>query len=117
MRDGQKRRLRAQLRITPRRSAMKQQVRRAAVARNFDVAPQDLLRVPGAERFHRRFLRGEPSGKVYRRDAAPAAVCDLAVSEHALDESIAVALDGGGDSVDVGDVKPESDDAHESSPA
>ena len=51
-------------------AAVQLQLRRAAAANDFDVAPEHAQRSPGAERLHRRFFRGEAAGKVNRRDAA-----------------------------------------------
>ena len=72
---------------------MKLQLRRSAAPDHLDITPQHLLRVSRAERFHRRFLRGEPAGKMDRGIAASLAVGDLAVSEDATKEAITVTLD------------------------
>src|SRR5438093_1736418 len=82
--------------------AMKVQAWRAAGAEHLHVAPQHTERMPGAERFHRGFLRGEASGKMNGRLAAAGAVGDLALSEDAAEETIAVPLDDVGDAVYVG---------------
>ena len=91
-------------------AAVKLQLRRAAAADDFDVAPEHALRVAGAERLHRRFLGREAAGEMNRRHAAPRAVRDFALGEDAVQEAVAVALDRGGDAMDVGGVEPESDD-------
>lgn len=84
---------------------------------DLDVAPENLLCVSRAERLHSRLFSGKPSREVNRRNAASQAVGHFAVGEDASQKSIAVTLDGIGDPVDVRDVEPESDDAHEPSPA
>ena len=92
------------------RAAVKMQLRRAAFAYHLDVPPQDLLGMSGAERLHRRFLCGEAPGKMDFRVTSPLAVGDLTLCKHALQETIAEALDGVRDPRDVGrvDAKPEN---------
>ena len=72
--------------------------------------------MPGPQRFHRRFLRGESTGKMDGRDAAKAAVFDFARRENTLQESIAVPLDRIGNPIDVGGVETQADDVWHDSP-
>ena len=54
---------------TPGGAAVQLQPGRTVAPDDLDVAPQHALRMAGAERFHRRFLRGEP---LRPRSASPA---------------------------------------------
>ena len=115
MSDRQLRRSTADFREAPRGAAVQLQLRGTpGPADDLDVAPEHALRVPGAERFHRGFLRSKAAGKMNRGVAPPHAVRDFTFGEDAVCESLAVALDGGGDSWDVGGVEPESDNGHAS---
>ena len=89
---------------------MQEELRGTAPAHDLDVAPQHALRVSGAERFHRCFLGGESAGKMNRGNAPTPAVSDLALGENAVNESIAVALDGLRNAIDVGRVDSQPDD-------
>ena len=91
-------------------AAVQLQLRRTAAADHLDVAPEHALRVAGAERFHRRFFRGEPPGEMDGRHAAAHAVRDFALGEDAAEKPVAVALDRVGDAADVGGVEAETDD-------
>jgi YfiH family protein len=86
------------------------ETRRAAAPHHFDAAPQHILRVSGAEGLHRRFLRREASGKMNGWVPSLHAVRDFAVREDPLNEPLAVALDGGGNSRNVRSVNAESND-------
>ena len=66
----------------------------------------------GAERLHRRFLRGKPRGERRRRVAPTPAVRDFPLSEHAVNEPVAIALDGLSDAADLGRVDPGSYNFH-----
>ena len=92
------------------RAAVKPQLRRPARrAHDLDVAPQHALRVAGAERLHRRFLRREPAGEMGRRVPAPRRVRNFAVGEDAAQKSIAVARDRRFDAVDFGRIHSDTD--------
>jgi len=94
---------------------MQLELRRTAwLSDHFDVTPEDALRVAGAERLHRGFLRREPAGKMHRRIAAAHAVRDFAGGEDPMREAIAVAIDAGGDAGNFRRVEPESDNGHAS---
>ena len=89
---------------------MQLQLRRTAVADDLDIAPEDARRMSCAERFHRRFFRGEPAGKMNRRNPSARAVDDLAIRENAAQETVSIPLDSLGNPVDVGGVEAEADD-------
>ena len=111
--DREFRRAAADFREAPGRAAVQLQLRRTArLADHFDVAPQDALRMPGAERFHRRLFRGEPAGKVNGGLAPARAVRDFTVGKNPLRKSIAVAVDRGGNTRNFGRVEPKPDDGH-----
>jgi hypothetical protein len=115
MSDRQLRGLAADLRETLRGAAVQPELRRTAGLPDYlDVSPQHPLRMAGAERFHRGFFRGEPAGEMNRRMAAAHAIRDFAFRENAMRESLAVALDGGGDPWNLRGVESESDDGHAS---
>lgn len=114
VRDRQERRPRSHGGESPRRAAMKVQLRRPAAADDFDVAPEHVLRVAGAEGFHRRFFGCESPGKVNRRFAPAQAVRDFVVGEHALAETIAVTVERGGNARDVGRVEADADNGQHS---
>lgn len=95
---------------SPRRPTMEAQSRRTAVANDLDVAPEDLLRVAGTERFHPRFLCCKPPGKVNRGLASTPAVRNFAIGEHPPQEPLAIPLNGGGDARDFGRVKSQAND-------
>ena len=88
---------------------MKLQLRRPAVADDLDIAPEDFLRVSGAERFHAGFLCREPAGKMDSRHAPACAVRNFAVGKNAPDEPFAVPFDGGGNPGDFGGVETKAD--------
>lgn len=113
MTDRELRGTAADFREAPRGAAVQLELRRTArLADDLDVAPQHALRVAGAERFHRGFLRGEAAGEVNRGIAAAHAVCDFAFGEYAVRKTIAVAVDGGGDAGNFRGVEPESNNGH-----
>ena len=112
MRDGDERGSAAHGGEPARGAPVQPQLRWTAVSHDLDVAPQDAVRVAGSQGLHGGFLGRESAGKVRRRHAAPHAVGHFALGEDTMGESLAVALDGGGDTGDVGGVKPESDDVH-----
>lgn len=110
MRDREERGAAAHRREATAGPAVQVELRRAAAAHDFDVAPQHALRVSGAERLHRRFLGGEAAGKMDRRNAAAPAVGDFAVGENAVNEPIAVSLDRLRNAIDVGRIESQPDD-------
>jgi polyphenol oxidase len=86
------------------------QLRRPTPADHLDVTPHHSERMPRAERLHRRFFYGETAGEVGRGTATPEAVGDLVIGEDAVEEPVAIALDGARNTRDVGGVQPDSDD-------
>lgn len=86
------------------------ELRRSAAADDLDVAPEHTLRMTGAERFHRRLFRREPSGEMDGGLPSPHAVRDLPVGKEPLSEPLAIPFDRGGDSRDVGSVDSKADD-------
>src|ERR1700704_4280264 len=90
-------------------AAVQLQLRGTAAADHFHVAPENAVRVAGAERFHRRLFGGETPGEMNRGVAATHAVRDFVVREDAMSEALAVALDAGGDAGDVRSVEADSD--------
>ena len=96
-----------------RSAAVQLQLRRTAgSADDFDVTPQDRLRVPCAEGLHRCFLRREPAGEMNGRIVSAHAVRHFSLSEDAMREPFAVAFDRGSDTRDVGRVEAQSNDGH-----
>src|SRR6185503_13126141 len=95
-----------------RRAALEPELRRAAAPEHLDAAPVHPARMAGAERLHRCFLRGKPGGKRRDRVAPATAVCDLLLGEHALDEAVAVAVDGIANAGDLGCINARADDVH-----
>ena len=96
-------------------ASMQLQLRRTArQADHFDVAPQDALRMSGAERFHRSLFRGEPAGEVNSGFAPARAVRDFTVGKNPPGKSIAIAVDRGGDTRNFRRVESEPDDGHAS---
>jgi hypothetical protein len=107
--DGQQRGFGADCSKASRCAPMKPQLRRAAVTDDLDVAPQDVLGVPGAKRFHRGFLGGEAAGEVDGRFLAAHAVFDFTIGEHAMQEPIAISFNGRRDSRDIRCVETKTD--------
>ncbi len=110
MREREERRTGPHRVEAPPRTAVEFELRRAVSTHNFDVAPPHLLRVPGAERLHCRFLRGEASGKMNSRLAATPVVRNLPIREDPLDEAFAVAFNRADDAGDVRGIDAEADD-------
>ncbi len=69
--------------------------------------------MPGAERFHRCFLRREPAGEVRNRITPARTISNLAVGEDPPEEAIPIFRIGRCDAGDVGGVQPEPDDVHD----
>ena len=84
---------------------------------HFDVAPEHLLRMPGAERLHPGFFGGEPAGEMDRGHAAPCTVRNLSLCEDAAQEPVAEPFDGGRDAVDFRGVEAEPDDVGHGRPS
>src|SRR5262245_19245947 len=110
MRDGDQRGAAADRREPAAGPAVEVQLRRPAAPYDFDVAPQNALRVAGAQRLHRRFLGREAAGEVNRWHTPPAAVRNLVVAEDPQHETIAVPFDGLGDTMNVRGIDPEPND-------
>lgn len=110
MGDGQQRGSGAQGGKMTSGAAVELELRRTAATDHFDIAPEDLLRVTGAERLHRGFLGGKSSRKMDRRLPPSHAISNLAVGEHALQETVAKSFDRRGDPRDVGGIEPQTDD-------
>src|SRR5579872_1518085 len=110
MRNRQERRSAADCGKTPPRAAVQLELRRPAMPDDLDVAPEDAVRMAGAQRLHRGFLGGEAAGKMDRRHTAPRAVGNLTVREDPAEKSVAVPLDRVGDAVNVGGVETDADD-------
>jgi hypothetical protein len=110
--DGQKRAAGVHSRETARRAPVEPQLRRSAGANYFNIAPEDALRMPRAERFHRRLLRRETAGKVRRGIAAPRGIRNLALGKDAVQKPIAEPRDGGFNSIDLGGIHADADNIH-----
>jgi hypothetical protein len=109
VRDGQQRGFGADCSEPSRCASMQPELRRAAVTDDLDVAPQDVLSMPGAERFHRGFLGGEAAGEVDGRFLAARAVFDFTIGEHAMQEPIAISFNGRRDPRDIRCVEAKTD--------
>ena len=83
---------------------------RSTAANNLDATPEHILRVTGAQCFHRSFLRSESSGKMNLRVSAPHAVRNLSFCEESLNESVAIPGDGRCDARDIRRVDAKADD-------
>ena len=104
MGDGQEGRLRAECVESSFGAPMKLQLRGAAMTDDLHSAPQDVLRMPGAEGLHRRFLGRKSSRKVNRRHAPAVAVRHFTIGEDAPEKPVAVLVDGVRDAADIGGV-------------
>jgi hypothetical protein len=109
---GQKRAAGLQPLETACRAPVKPQLRRSAGANHFNIAPEDALRVPCAEGFHRRFLRSETAGEVRRGVAAPRGIRNLAFGKHAVQKPVAEPRDGGFNPIDLGGIHADADNIH-----
>lgn len=117
MRDGQERRPATDGLEPPACAAVKQEPGRTVTAHDFDIAPEHALRVPRAERLHGRLFRRKAAGEMNRRHAPPLAIRDFAFGEDAVQEAVAVACNGCGNTRDVRGVETETDDVGHASPA
>lgn len=112
VRDGEQRPQHAHLFGAAGGSPMQPQLRWTSQAEHLDVFPQYAARMTRAERFHGRFLRGKPSGKM-RRGMSPArTIGDLSVGEDATKKPFAVPREHVGHARNVGGVKPQADNVH-----
>ncbi len=82
----------------------------AGQIRHFDVYPAHAVPPARAERFHRRFLHSESSGVAFKRIPVPFAVFNFKRREEPRNETLAIALDGRLDPIDLRDVHAHSDD-------
>lgn len=110
--EGQERRGASHRAQPARRAAVKLQLRGPAAPDDFHVPPEHALRMSRAERFHGRFLRGEPGGKMGSGASAVPAIGDLAVCKHPLQEAVAEPFDGLFDPWDLGGIEAGADDLH-----
>jgi hypothetical protein len=97
---------------TARRAPVKPQLRRSTGADDFNIAPEDALRVPRAEGFHRCLLRREAAGEMWRGITAPCGICNLAFGKHAVQKPIAEPRDGGFNPIDLGGIHSDADNIH-----
>ena len=89
---------------------MEEQPRWAALADDFDVAPQNALGMPGAKRFHRRFLRRETAGQMDGGDSPACTVGNFSVGEDPMEKTVPVSRECRGDARDVRCVQTKADD-------
>jgi hypothetical protein len=95
------------------RASVKLQAGWTAASHDLDVLPQDALRLTGAERFHRGLLRGEAPREMWSRIPALGTIGNLTGSEHAVQESVAIAFEDVGDTGNVGGVETYAEDVHD----
>src|SRR5512134_1853950 len=91
---------------------MELQHRRPMPAHHFDAGPEHALRLAGAERLHRRFLRRKARRERRREVLLALAIGDLAFSEHPADEAVTVALDRVLDAIDLRGIEAGSYNGH-----
>jgi len=91
-------------------AAVKLQLRRTSSAHNFNIAPQHLLRMTRAERFHRCLFGSEAAGKMDRGIPPPLTIRDLPVGEDAAQESLSVSFDCRGDARYIGSIEAKAND-------
>jgi len=96
-----------------RRAAVQPQLRRSGQADHFDVLPEHAARMTSPQRFHRRFLRGEPPCEMRNRIAAPGTIGNLSIGEHTPQEAVAVPLEGRADAGNIGGVESKSENVHD----
>ena len=95
-------------------AAMKQQLRRSSPSHDFNIAPEDLLGVTRAERFHGGFLCREAPGKMDRRIPTPLAIRNLTVGEDTVEEPLSVSFDCRRDARYIGGVQAKANDVRHS---
>jgi hypothetical protein len=71
----------------------------------------------GPERFHRRFLCREPSGKMRYGVSVPRTIGDLSRGEHTAQKALAISFEGRADPGNVRRIDSKSEDVHGSAPA
>ena len=71
----------------------------------------------GAERLHRRFLRGKSPCEVRCRVPAASTIGNLTGRKHALQKTITKAFEDFGEAGNVGGVEPDAEDIHDSATA
>jgi polyphenol oxidase len=81
----------------------------AFLADDFDVNPADAAAPAGAEGFHRSFFGGEAAGEAFVFVFETLAIFAFGGGVEAAEKCFAVALDGGFDAADFGDVDSEAD--------
>jgi hypothetical protein len=108
--NGQQRRLGTQGGESAGCAPMKPQLRGTALPDHFDAAPQHLLCVTGPKRLHGRLFRGKAACEMNRGVVSAHAVGDFALGEYTLQEPIAEALDGCGNTGDIGRIEAQTDD-------
>src|SRR5262249_8682417 len=110
VRDSQKRRWAVDRAQSLGRPAVELQLRGAGSAHHFEMTPQHAIRMSGTQRFHSGFFRSEAGSEIDCRHAVTPAIRDLIVGEDAAHKTLAVAVDRGGDTLDVGRVDSNPDD-------
>jgi YfiH family protein len=82
----------------------------AGLIGNFDVAPADSVTPAGAQRFHCGFFHREAAGIALELIFVALAIGDFRGREEALEEGLAVALDGRLNAIDLCDIQSQADD-------
>ena len=95
------------------RGIVKVQLRWTAVADDFEILPQHSEGMAGANRFHSGFLRRKAAGEVRCGILASHAVLELARGKDAAQKTLAIALDSGRNSFNLGRIHAEADDGHD----
>jgi len=112
MRDREQRFADLHLLGASRSTTVQPQLRWTSVPDHLDVLPQHPAGMPGAERLHARFLRGEAAGKMRGRITSPRTIGNLPFGEDPLQKALAVTLQHVRDAGDVGRVEAQPDDVH-----
>jgi hypothetical protein len=73
--------------------------------------------MPGTERLHGRFLRGEPARKVRHGVTAAGTICNFAVREDTAQKAVAVTLEDFSNARNLSGVESNADDVHAWAPA
>ena len=94
-------------------AAVQPQLRRTTGAGDFDVLPQDAPRVPGAERFHGRFLGGKSASQVRHRIATTSTIGDLLQREYTAQKPITILREQLRNAAQIGGIESDSDDVHD----
>jgi len=112
--DGEQGGTRAECRKATARAAVKLQLRRSSPSYHFDIAPEHLLGMTRAERFHGGFLCREAPGKMDRRIPTPLAIRNLTFGEDTVEEPLSVSFDCRCDARYIGGVEAEANDGRHS---